>query len=225
MYNKFSFFNAPIKPYTGKYGIRYSAQTAPTCEMDVLATWTMIRSNDVLRNLTCRLRSMESEAERREFKATQFPFVTPCGTFTRRAAGQVASLSGLVVLDIDHLADLNEANRVRDLLFDDPVLQPSLAFVSPSGQGVKLFVPYVFDLVHSVGCYSREEFDERGSKPTAENLRTVSEQILFGMDYLNLKLQISGDKKLTRKQMECDFSGKDVSRACFLGFDPDARQR
>ena len=224
-FGQFSFFNPPIKPYTGKDGVKYSARLVPQCTMDVKTLWSLITADKMLESLTESLRSLQTDAERREFKSTKLAYVTPCGVFSKRGAKNVTSLSGLVVLDIDHLGSLEEAEWMRDWLFDDPSLVPLLAFVSPSGLGVKLFVPYVFKLGCSVGCYSLEQFETDGWQPSTENLKTVSEQILFGMDYLNMKLIRASESGLTRKQLECDFSGKDVSRACFLGYDAHARYR
>lgn len=45
------------------------------------------------------------------------------------------------MVDIDHLASLEEAEQLRNHLFEDPYLGTRLAFVSPGGLGVKLFIP------------------------------------------------------------------------------------
>ena len=66
---------------------------------------------------------------------------TPHGVFSRRKSDALISASGLVVIDIDHLASLEEAEQLRDHLFEDPYLGTRLAFVSPGGLGVKLFIP------------------------------------------------------------------------------------
>lgn len=80
-------------------------------------------------------------AEYRQLKQRQLPFVTPHGVFSRRKSDALISASGLVVVDIDHLASLEEAEQLRDHLFEDPYLGTRLAFVSPGGLGVKLFIP------------------------------------------------------------------------------------
>ncbi|WP_270639145.1 BT4734/BF3469 family protein [Parabacteroides distasonis] len=61
--------------------------------------------------------------------------------FSRRKSDALISASGLVVVDIDHLASLEEAEQLRNHLFEDPYLGTRLAFVSPGGLGVKLFIP------------------------------------------------------------------------------------
>ncbi|MCC2748871.1 hypothetical protein LK487_18025, partial [[Eubacterium] rectale] len=50
--------------------------------------------------------------------------------------------SGLIVVDIDHLDSRGEAEKLKRQLFDDRLLHPVLAFTSPSGYGVKAFIPY-----------------------------------------------------------------------------------
>ena len=227
MFGKFSLFKAPIKPYTDERGVRVQAELRPVCEVDILYVWTMIRQEEgQLAEETRRLRLLEGEKARREWKSTRLPYVTPCGVFSRRGAKYVERLSGLVVLDIDHLDSQEEACAVRDRLFDDVRLRPLLAFVSPSGRGVKLLVPYVKRASHEVGCPSSvAEFEQSGWQPTEVNLATVSEQILAGMTYLNTLLGSDALHGLTQRQVECDFSGKDVSRACFLCHDPGVRGR
>ncbi len=65
--------------------------------------------------------------------------VTPAGVFNKRANNEVRSLSGLLVLDFDHLPDLSAA---RTALLADENLKPGLVlvFTSPSGDGLKAIV-------------------------------------------------------------------------------------
>lgn len=46
------------------------------------------------------------------------------------------------MVDIDHLDSRREAEKLKRQLFDDLLLRPVLAFTSPSGHGVKAFIPY-----------------------------------------------------------------------------------
>ena len=48
----------------------------------------------------------------------------------------------MIVVDIDHLDSRREAEKLKRQLFDDLLLRPVLAFTSPSGHGVKAFIPY-----------------------------------------------------------------------------------
>lgn len=60
-----------------------------------------------------------------------------------------------LLIDLDHLASAAETQDLRDRLFNDNFLLPYLAFVSPSGTGVKLFVPYRLYIDKTV----KESFD------------------------------------------------------------------
>ncbi|TVT39656.1 hypothetical protein FNT36_18620 [Hymenobacter setariae] len=76
--------------------------------------------------------------QRTELKKS-LDYVTPAGTFTRRANGALAEASGLLVLDFDHLLDLPAA---RAALLADADVGPAIAllFTSPSGDGLKAIV-------------------------------------------------------------------------------------
>ena len=66
-------------------------------------------------------------------------YVTPAGTFTRRANNALDTASGLLVLDFDHVPDVGAA---RAALLADTLLAPELVllFTSPSGDGLKALV-------------------------------------------------------------------------------------
>lgn len=101
--------------------------------------------------------------------------------------------SGDFVIDIDHLASVEEAMMWRDRLFADEVLQPDLAFVSPGAKGVKLFVPYRLNLTDTL----EHSFDNA--------LHTA-------WDYLEW-----------RHGLKADTANADMSRACFLAYDEEAK--
>ena len=84
---------------------------------------------------TAHLRSLTNLKERKQFKAEAFDHVTPGGTFSRRHGDALLKPSGLLVLDLD---DVPNAPALRDTLCGDDQLPVVLAFVSPSGNGVKL---------------------------------------------------------------------------------------
>lgn len=74
-------------------------------------------------------------------KQQTLPYVTPCGVFSYRKSDSLTGPSGLIVVDIDHLDSRGEAEKLKRQLFDDRLLHPVLAFTSPSGYGVKAFIP------------------------------------------------------------------------------------
>lgn len=180
------------------------ATLIPFCEVSVDQIFQMITSNDNLRVLTEQVRNA---ADIRTAKASLLPYVTPCGIFTRRKGKHFVSSSGLVIVDIDHLNSYQEAMEMRLALFNDPFLCPVLTFISPSGRGVKAFVPY--------------------STLNPENeAQNATENMNWAMQYVEM---IYGPENETTTKATpkggVDTSGKDLVRACFLSHDPEALLR
>lgn len=120
------------------------ANTRPAGTCTVREVYRWITENESLKNITGNLRTLIASGKReeyRKFKQQKLPFVTPHGVFSYRKSSALVAVSGLSVIDIDHLESTEEAEQLRDRLFADPYLAPRLAFVSPSGLGVKLFIP------------------------------------------------------------------------------------
>ena len=160
--------------------------------------YQLITCNEPLRLATLQVRNA---ADIRAAKASLLPYVTPCGVFTRRNCRSLLKISGLVVVDIDHLDSLQEAEQMRRTLFDDPFLCPVLCFVSPGGRGVKAFVPY------------RQEH-------AADAAQNAAESMYWAMNYVEMAYGGDTQDKPTGKGV--DTSGKDIVRACFLCHDPEA---
>ena len=134
-----SYFMPPIAPIKDKQGRLMTPPTLiPFCEVSIEQVFQMITCNENLKALTEQVRNSE---DIRTAKASLLPYVTPCGTFTRRSSKDFVSPSHLVIVDVDGLHSYQEAVEMRRMLYDDPLLQPVLTFVSPSGLGVKAFVP------------------------------------------------------------------------------------
>ncbi|WP_223653388.1 BT4734/BF3469 family protein [Hymenobacter psoromatis] len=115
-------------------------------------------------------------------------YVTPAGTFTRRANEALAEASGLLVLDFDHVPDVAAA---RAALLADALLAPDLVllFTSPSGDGLKVLT----------------KADPRAAH--LDNFRAYAAYLAAHYAPLGL----------------CpDEAGKDVARACFVPYAPDA---
>lgn len=196
-----SYFMPPIAPVRDERGrIVTPATLLPFCEVSVEQVFQMITCNEDLRLLTEQVRNAP---DMRTAKATLLPYVTPCGTFTRRASKYFVSPSRLIVIDVDHLDSYEEAAGMRRTLFDDPFLCPVLAYVSPSGRGVKAFVP------------------SGVSYPTDE-IRNVTESINRAMQYVEMAYGPETDNSATTTAKGVDGSGKDLVRACFLSHDPEA---
>ena len=126
----------------------------------------------------------------RAYKETQLPAVTFSGTFPKgkRKAQHLAEHSGLITIDIDGLPPEQIPNLLAELAQMPHVV---LAFVSPSGLGIKVIVRIdpipINDLEHK-GAYQAclDFFEDLASEYS----------------------------------FEIDTSGKDCSRLCYLSHDP-----
>lgn len=179
-----TFFRAPI---TNK---------VPGCVCSLQALHAYMVGNPELAEKTVRVRAELSDPKRfRQLKQKLLPYVTPAGVFTYCSERGLLIPSGDFVVDLDHLASPEEARDLRDRLFSDELLIPDLAFVSPSGTGVKLFIPYRLPIDRTV----EESFD------TAMHA---------AWDYLRFKYGLKIDE-----------SNADLSRACFICHDEEAKLR
>lgn len=195
---KMSLFMPPISPIKDKTTGRTvkSATLTPLRTINLEEIYKLITSNERLTALTLEVRNAAlwgDENTSRLLKQQTLPYVTPCGIFTRRRSDCLEELSGLVVVDIDHLESTEEAEKLRQLLFDDPYLCPALVFVSPTGQGVKAFVPC------AIG-------------------QSATDGIRWAMNYVHCMYDT--DHQQSGKGV--DTSGKDLVRSCFLCHDPGA---
>ena len=140
----------------------------------------------------CNALALTDPKEYKEYKENKLLSVTFAGTFPRgkRKAEHISQHSGLIVLDIDGLTDA----QITDLLAELAQMpQVVLAFISPSGKGIKVVVSVTprpeNDLEHKGGYHACLEFF---------------------------------DDLATEYGFEIDTSGKDCSRLCFLSHDPRA---
>ncbi len=167
---KFSYFKAPV------------SNIYPKNTLSLLEAYELIKSN---KNslITEQLRAIQAKDEARKFKALKFVYATFSGTFEKRNDKALLNHSGLLTIDFDHIADLQQ---LKYQLLNDEYFETVLLFVSPSGDGLKWIIP--IDI----------------SEATHQN---------FFNAIANYIKEVY--------QLEVDKSGKDVSRACFLPFDPE----
>ena len=166
----FSFYNRPIR------SIR------PVKTVNISDVFSLI-SGDTYKDATERLRNISNGNDAKEFKASNFDYVTFSGVFTSRRETSLLQYSGLIVIDFDHLLDLN---KTKEQLINDPELETELLFVSPSGDGLKWVVNVGVEVEEHRPCF------------------------IGVTNYLSKTYQL-----------EVDSSGKDISRACFLPYDPN----
>lgn len=186
---------SPIKDQATGKTVK-NATLTPLRTVTLAEVYKIITSNERLAALTLEVRNAAQQGDEnacRLLKQQKLPYVTPCGIFTRRRSDCLQESSGLVVVDIDHLESTEEAERLRQKLFNDPYLHPALVFISPTGRGVKAFVP-------------------------CTNSQNSAEGIRWAMNYVHCMY----DTDHQQPGKGVDTSGKDPVRACFLCHDPKA---
>lgn len=167
---RFSFYKRPIRSVT------------PSQTLTIPDVFKLISSQEY-KDSTERLRGISDINEAKVFKAANFDYVTFSGTFRSRGEANLLKHSGLIVLDFDHLANVE---KVKDQLINDPEIETELLFISPSGDGLKWVVNVEINASEHRECF------------------------LGITNYLSATYQL-----------DIDPSGKDVSRACFLPYDPN----
>ena len=211
---KMSLFLPPISPVkdstTGR--IIQPPTLTPYKEITLQEVYKLITSSERLKTLTETVRRAAENGDEKVYrmlKQQTLPYVTPCGVFSCRKSDSLTGPSGLIVVDIDHLDSRREAEKLKRQLFDDLLLRPVLAFTSPSGHGVKAFIPY--DLAR-----------------IPDTKQNTSENIHWAMNYVQAIYDFHSshpdreDKKTNHSGKGVDRSGKDLVRACFLSYDEEA---
>jgi hypothetical protein len=163
------------------------ASTTPYATITVVQLYTILTSPRH-RAQTEALRIAPVGSPQRAKLKKRLDYVTPAGTFSRRANNGLETASGLLVLDFDHLSNLPAA---RAALLADELLSPELVllFTSPGGDGLKALVktdPFAghLDNFRAYAAYLAAHYTALGLLP--------------------------------------DEAGKDIARACFVPFAPDA---
>lgn len=145
------------------------------------------------RKKTEELRRANNEDQKRKAKK-KLDYVTFGGTFVTRSKEDLVKRSGYCCIDLDHVRP-NHLTGLICLLINDPLIETALLFTSPSGNGLKWIVEIDLD------TYPDYEIYFNG---IVAYLRKTYP------DYFNATTNI------------IDESGKDICRACFLCYDPDA---
>jgi len=114
----FSYFNPPI------------SNTRPFYETSLEVVYNMVKGDESLKKLTAQFRSGEKKE-----KGDLFPFITPSGLFKERKSNGLISYTGIICLDLDDVTDMTIAERIKT----DTRFRPALLFISPSGNGIKIF--------------------------------------------------------------------------------------
>ncbi|MDR2964051.1 MAG: PriCT-2 domain-containing protein [Bacteroidales bacterium] len=179
----FSVFSKPIQnttPFATPYSLR-----------DV---YELITGSEYY-HVTKHLRSIANLKEAKKYKAANFDYAAFSGTFTKRGAGNLITHSGIMVLDFDHLPDVE---ATKQLLLGDEYFATKLLFRSPSGDGLKWVI-------------AADYVAEKGKNIPVDCSKYQTEYFTAVSNYLR-----------TEYGLQTDQSGKDTSRACFLCHDPQA---
>lgn len=92
-----------------------------------------------LGGITQQIRSCSDHAQRAKLKGS-LPYMTFAALMEYRRTEYIIRPTGTLILDIDHLKSFEDAEALKNELFNDQNLKPRLVFVSPSGLGVKAVI-------------------------------------------------------------------------------------
>ena len=171
------------------------ANTTPKAAVTLREVFAYITS-DVAKDSTSQLRTLVSD-QRTKFKASHFDYCTFSGIYSKRSGKGLVSHSGLICFDFDHLPDVE---ATFSTLILDRYFPTLLLFRSPSGDGLKWVISM------------REAFSHRASYFPNDNLITYHDFFFSAVaQYLRDVYGLTADE-------QC----KDIARACFLPYDPNA---
>jgi hypothetical protein len=86
---------------------------------------------------TATLRTIADKKQAKAYKAANFNYVTFSGVFSKRSDKALQRHSGLLTIDLDHIAD---TSKWRQKLLVDEYFETELLFASPSGDGLKWII-------------------------------------------------------------------------------------
>lgn len=117
----FSFFSKPVQ------------NVIPSSIMSIQDAYHTIIS-DRYALPTRLLRRLTNKEAARNFKARNFDFACFSGVFTKRCEAGLVRHSNLLAIDFD---DVLQPVQLKNNLVSNPIFETIMAFISPSGKGVK----------------------------------------------------------------------------------------
>jgi hypothetical protein len=183
---QFTYFKKPIK------------NIKPDKDINCSELFALITKDESTKSTTFKYRELDPD-QKKTFKPSSFDYITPNGTFGSRNDKALIEPSGLMILDIDHQANVE---GIKQRFANDLVLNPVLMFISPNGDGLKILLPIDKALIKT------------GQKKAMSPVWNAVNEYLK-QNYSDI---ITPDEKGNF----VDGSGVDVSRACFICHDPDA---
>lgn len=176
--NTFSFFRRPVT-------------NAVPCRDITLRELFFYLVSSYADETTTAIASCEDNERRRLLKRKTLDYITPACRCERRTTHGVVSISGLMVLDFDHISS--------PLSLYAPLIRafnPLLLFVSPSGHGLKLIRQWT----NEVGVTNHTQAD-RWAEAYKREFDAVSQWMAQSTELGGLQL---------------DKSGSDLVRACYV---------
>jgi hypothetical protein len=125
LFPRFSFFRKPI------------SNIHPYKTISLKQLYDVVVEPKYYLSVTEKLRGIEDGAEAKTFKARHFDYATFSGVFSKRISSCLLTHSGLMVIDIDKI---HEVELTRSTLLDDDQIPTEMLFVSPSGKGLKWII-------------------------------------------------------------------------------------
>ena len=119
-------FSGYNKPITNKF---------PNRRLTIEDVYKLITSEKYL-GPTERIRNAETKEKKGAIKANELDYVTFSGIFNERGKNGLIQHSNLFSLDMDNLNDSDNLDKIKNRIIE--ALPPSLMFVSPSGNGLKV---------------------------------------------------------------------------------------
>ena len=136
-----SYFNPPI------------TNTKPVEKLSYEDLYRLITSG-TLEKETNEMRSLCNPNAIKDFKATKLPHITPSGVFYFRCDDGMKYHNETACIDIDDIEDEAQLQETKQKLLDDKNFYTLLLFRSPSGNGLKWFIPIDLSL-----CGHRKWFE------------------------------------------------------------------
>lgn len=125
--------------YVNRKNGRTVMQCHPYKEASLTEIYDYIRGPKA-QSQTAALRAEPNEKKQSLMKLETLKYCTPFGTFSYRNEKGLLSRSGMMVTDIDDVADPVTLASLREALKGDPRYVTELLFTSPRGHGLKWFI-------------------------------------------------------------------------------------
>lgn len=175
----------------------------PSNDLNVLGVYNYLISGAAL-SLTNKIRNTPVKRERAVLKR-RLDYITPCGTFYFRSSHALKSVSGLMVLDFD------DCVNPQDVAAKLPFI-PLLSYISPSGAGLKVIID------------GREWIQQQGFNRFNEDLTEDFRDARYLFEVVKAyKLGFQQMAKYVSNIAPLDWSGADITRACYLCYASDAQ--